>query len=333
MTISTRAIGSSAAVLFLSHAALGLPSARLVYHLGPGADGCPDEKALRSEVAVRLGYDPFSSASDRTISLSITRDDNELRARAEWVESSGETRGLREMAMPLQRCDELARAMALSISIAIDPERERTGPLAPASSSAVVPATGEPVLSATSVPASALSGGGAASPTRVDASGSLRWEAGVGAFASAGTGPTPRFGGMASAALRVGRFSFGVEPRAEIPSDAPNGRFAASLAELRVVPCIHLPNAVHTCVVASPGILSAWGLGNPLASTDSTAIFGLGGRLGFELQLSGLLALRIQGDLVFHLVPVQVTWLGTELWRDRFRASVSLNPQLVVHFP
>jgi len=95
---------------------------RLVYVCGAGARGCPPQMQLRMAVAARLGYDPFSATAPRTVIAQIQENLGELEGRVELSNDENVSQGARKLSAPLDRCSELVRAMALSISIAIDPE-------------------------------------------------------------------------------------------------------------------------------------------------------------------------------------------------------------------
>jgi hypothetical protein len=83
--------------------------------------------ALRLAVIARLGYDPFSPTANKTIVAVIERKGDELRGRIELVNAASDSQGVRELTVPADRCWDLVRAMALSMSIAIDPERASAG--------------------------------------------------------------------------------------------------------------------------------------------------------------------------------------------------------------
>ena len=113
-------------VLLASQRAAAFPSSRLVYVRGPGAEDCPDQVAVREAVKKRLGYDPFFPSSDKTIIARVLREADQLRGEVELVDEHGTQVGRREFSAPVDQCDQLVRAMALSISIAIDPKSAET---------------------------------------------------------------------------------------------------------------------------------------------------------------------------------------------------------------
>jgi hypothetical protein len=106
-----------------SHAVAG-QSARLVYSRTAEASSCPDEHGLRQAVARRLGYDPFVAASMNTVVAEL-RGEGEgegLKARVYVIREGNQAGGSRELASPSRDCTELLAAIALAISIAVDPD-------------------------------------------------------------------------------------------------------------------------------------------------------------------------------------------------------------------
>jgi hypothetical protein len=121
-----RVVGAAAALvagLLSVRAVHAEEKARLVYARGSGTAGCPAEIDLRLSVVARLGYDPFSPQASRVVLARIERRRAALVGIVELVNDAGLASGRRELSAPKRRCDELARAMALSISLTIDPER------------------------------------------------------------------------------------------------------------------------------------------------------------------------------------------------------------------
>ena len=97
------------------------PTINLRYTRGAGAERCPEEATLRSAVSARLGRDPWDPAAKRTIVVAVAREGASLRARVELRGGDGRISGLREMTSVGQDCIELAAAVQLAISMAIDP--------------------------------------------------------------------------------------------------------------------------------------------------------------------------------------------------------------------
>ena len=87
------------------------------------AVGCSDEPGLRQAVARRLGYDPFVAASANTVVAELRGGDGDgLKARVYVVRDGNMAGGARELSSPTRDCTELMAAVALALSIAIDPD-------------------------------------------------------------------------------------------------------------------------------------------------------------------------------------------------------------------
>ena len=93
------------------------PSAKLVYVRGAGADARPAEAALRKAVAIRLGYDPFLAAAQKTVIAQVTRTSEGYRARVQIVDDDGKARGERDRATwTMSGYSEEVRAMPASLA-------------------------------------------------------------------------------------------------------------------------------------------------------------------------------------------------------------------------
>src|SRR5204862_4286698 len=97
----------------------------LIYNPGADTTGCPDEQTLRNAVSARLGYDPFRPDAERTLQVDIVVDRRHerrgLRAHVELRDAAGNSAGSRDIGSQRSDCGELASALTLAISIAIDP--------------------------------------------------------------------------------------------------------------------------------------------------------------------------------------------------------------------
>src|SRR5262249_14357059 len=124
--------GAAAALVVASLASTSAaaPSARLVYVREAGAEDCPDEEVLRAAVRARLGYDPFFPYAPATLYAEVGRKDDVYRAHVKLVDEKNVVRGARSLEHRGGVCADVIDAMALSMSIAIDP-RSLVGPPAP----------------------------------------------------------------------------------------------------------------------------------------------------------------------------------------------------------
>jgi hypothetical protein len=258
-------------------------------------------------------------------------------------------RGTRQYFSRPDRCEELLFALALSISISIDPTSASSrqpppivaSPVEPASRSQLPPPVTQVVIGE----------GGTGSSTRDAANSSerppppdsrstmdpgLRWAAILDTRLWLGALPGLAVGGAASFSGRSGRWSGFVELGAALPTSADlpggNGRvpIRASQAWVGLAPCAHW-DPFFAC-----GVFIASRLAVHRSDIDSigdtTTVTAAGGRLGVESAASALVAFRLQGDLLATMVRTPVTVVGQESWRAP-PWSTALSMALVLHLP
>ncbi len=176
---------------------------------GVEGDGCPDEPALRRMVAAQLGYDPFAASAPMRIEAVIERKANRLRGRI-MILRDGRLAGERELDAN-NDCEALASALALTISVAIDPmgasrDPHTAQPLpAPALRAEEAQPTATPKRESrepSSSDARAVADRAAEKPPGA-ASPSLRLA--LAPAVSVGTAPAVAFGGAASVGVRWAR--------------------------------------------------------------------------------------------------------------------------------
>ena len=314
-----------ASLLMLSAAtASAFPSARLVYVRGQGAESCPAEIELRLSVAHRLGYDPFNTGSRRTIMAVVEESGERLTARMELVDEQGVSQGERRLEAARNHCDDLIRALALSMSIAIDPERtEPAQPSELAASSSATP-SGSPRTDTSSE----------ARPKSNEASDpTLFWRFGLGGQAAIGVAPSPAAGLLVVGSGRRGDLSLGLEFRL----DAPASRAVEGGAEVEsrliagaLVPCFHYDPGL-LCAVGTLGAVEA--TSDAAASREDSALYAAAGlRVGTEWRLSAPLALRTHADLLANLTRSILELDGASVWEMPV-FSGSLGVALLGSFP
>jgi len=88
---------------------------RLIYQRDQGTSTCPDAARIRQLVSARLGYMPFADAGTRVLRVVIVKRQQRFVGTIAWTDKPS-ARELNEA-----MCGELAEALALAISIAIDP--------------------------------------------------------------------------------------------------------------------------------------------------------------------------------------------------------------------
>jgi len=318
--------------------AAGFPSSRLVYARGPGAEGCPEQAAVREAVKKRLGYDPFFPSADKTIILRVAREPNGLRGEVELVDEHGTEVGHREFTAPTEQCMELVRAMALSVSIAIDPKSAETYGAGPEGSPALDAAEngqevpGNAVPEPTAVPLQRLLQHASTPPVRmVPAAPAWRGSGGLGGTLPLRSLPDLTIGASAFAAIRKDRWSLAMEGELDLPGSTrvQGVELRSSSFALKVLPCAHWGLA-FACQVTALRWLSATGNASHLSGRARS--LSLGARLGAELPIRGSLAALAYADLLLTPTPVRLLSEGRELWRTPLLGG-GLGIALALHFP
>ncbi|HYP98134.1 MAG TPA: hypothetical protein VER96_05640 [Polyangiaceae bacterium] len=318
-----------------ARSALGFPSSRLVYMRGPGAENCPDQASVRDAVKKRLGYDPFFPSSDKIIIARVMRDGSKLRGEVELVDEQSSQVGKREFAAEQDQCEQLVHAMALSISIAIDPKSAETyaqGPENPApepreNEPASSPSAEAPVVTAATPPAAPPIASPARSSPQIKR---WLWSAGLGATVQFGSMPKTAFGATAFGAVRSGAWSLALEGELDAPMTAHSEgvELRSSGGALKLLPCGHW-KLMSACQITALRWLAA--TGTPSGLGGSAGSLALGGRLGVELPLSPKFGALAYGDLLLTPLPVHLESQGNPLWKTPI-FSGGLGIAAVVHF-
>lgn len=308
-------------------------SAELRYEREPGTESCPSETDLRASVAARLGYDPFvaKDGSD-TISVRTRRKGTRIEGIIERS-SRGRTNAGRPttIASNATDCVELGSSLAVALAIAVDPLSLTRPPppsapppaAAPAPEPAVAPPRNDPPAERPSSPAPPSE-----PPTR------SRLLVAAGPSIAASVLPaSPSFGARAALGMSRGMFEISVEGRFDPPVKVQDkvGAVEASLALATLVPCFHYRFAIG-CALASIGGLRGTGLGFDHTREDNTFYAAAGARVGAELALGDLFAIR--GLLEGH-VPLRPTRLEADvalIWSTPAFAFAFV-PMLVGRFP
>ncbi len=349
-----RSVGRGAflAAILLAAPLLAAPpgrSARLAYTRGRGADQCPGERAFRDAVEARLGYDPWSDAAPRSIAVTVQQAGGALRGDVTMTDAAGAVTGRRQLTAAGDDCDELVRAMALAVSIAIDPDVVfRPVPPSPAPAPSPPPSP-PPAPAGTVPPASAPPAppprSGLPPPSIVAAPlpaavapppppSPLRWHAGAAGYVGSGTSPGVTGGVEVMAGFRWAAFSATLEGRADVPTTAAapgGGTVRGGLLAANVVPCFHL-GPVSACALGTFGAIRGVGSGVANARSDATPFAALGARLGGEIPFGRTFSAAVHGDLSAALTPTTLSLDGRGVWTTP-RASASLGLGCVAHFP
>ena len=304
----------AAALVFLARPARADQTARLVYARGVGAETCPDEESLKLAVAARLGYDPFRPVAALTVIANLSRVGVIYRGEVRLLGEKGDEVGSRSIGAGSERCGDVVSALALSISVAIDPLLlvrpppppvpavvvPDSPPPSPAPDSPPVqppPAPPAPPASPAPPPELRSEPRAAALPAGVRPAASPRQRfAGATLLGSVGSAPAPALGLAAFAGVRSGRTSVAGEVRVDLPSATNDAGVSSFLLLGSFVPCLHV-SVAFGCVVGSAGMLTATSNGLVETSTSRAFYVAGGARIGADLPLAERVSLRTSLDL------------------------------------
>ena len=319
---------SCLSLVTISREASASPTSRLVYVRAPGAESCPDEPAMRRAVATRLGYDPFRPFANTTLTAEVRREKNVFRGRVRLVDEAGVERGARDLESRADDCSDLTTAMALSMSIAIDPlsmmRPQPSGDPPPEAAPDPAPVDPAPPSPAPPAPPPADVPPPPIAP-RKDAPDPARFALGVGGHLAFGVAPAPALGFRISGELATQRLSIGLEGRFDLAASAESsegGRARTSLAGAALVPCLRVPLA-WVCAVALVSRVEAEAVGVSAPRGDAFLFLGGGGRLVTAIPLPQDFSLRIGGDVLAHPVPFELTLNGQRVYRSSAVSAIA----------
>ncbi|WP_437775750.1 hypothetical protein [Sorangium sp. So ce1097] len=314
-------------LLLVAPSALGQAppgGARLSYTRGPGAEGCPDEQALRDVVAAQLGgTDPFTDGGGRHVEVLLGRKGRDFLGEIALHDADGRRLGGQELTSP--SCGALVEDVGTALAIALRPARAAREPAprppAPPSpappqvlSEPATPEAASPPTPDTSLrvpapaPAPPCQPCEPAAPARpAERPGpSLAWprfQVGLGALIADGIAPAPALGFSASVGARWEVFSLSLEAGWHLPvaTEPYRGRiYGVSWVGGAVVPCGHVVWFVG-CGFVTAGRVRHFGMLNAVAEALLPHA-GLGLRGGVEVPFSYHLAARLSGELVANLM-------------------------------
>lgn len=284
--------------------------ARLSFERAEDAARCIGEPELRERVAARLGRDPFVAEAPLEARVRIEGGEG---YRAVIELSRGEERTRRELASARADCADLADALALALSLAVDPASLLAPPRPPEPEPAV--AEPEPPIAEQAV----------AEPAPRDDDVSAR----LGAHLLGSWGVAPEVsGGLALfAGFRLMDFSIDLELRGEVPAEVAgtNGRVRGAPFTAGLAPCAHV-DVVTLCGVARAGAFWAEAVEAASARAGFAPYLSLGVRGGVEVPLASAVSLSVLGELSAPLLGAELL-LGTErVWgTPPVSASVGLG--------
>jgi hypothetical protein len=301
--------------------AQAFPTSRLVYSRGPGAEQCPEEEALRKEVASRLGYDPFFVWAERTIVARIERGRPGFRATVQLLDGKGIVQGSRSLASSSDDCADVAKSAALVISIGIDPEHVAAGE--PKEAPAPPPEPSPPAPTVSAPPVAPAADHPNESPSRTSPATRIEIETGAGAYTALGMAPHASLGLAAFAGLTWEPLALYLEGRNGFDA---GDEVETSILSLSLVACVRrLP--ISACAVGSWGALRA-----KEARSATSPYVALGARIGFDVPIVRQLFLRtyLEGAAPLDRTIVDVN--GRPAWQLP-SLSGTLGFEASLHFP
>ncbi|MHB8418400.1 MAG: hypothetical protein ACYDCL_10020 [Myxococcales bacterium] len=256
----------------------------------PGAEGCVAPAALRGQIAILLGYDPFAgsiqtASAARNLAVEVRPRPPGFEATVTLRGEDGRTLGGRTLSGGPSECAELTSSLALAIGNAIDPVRaNRTAPRLP---NPPPQATPEPPTVAAAPPP----------PPRPGSKPSLLGSLGV--VGAEGAAPGLNAGATLELELRWPRYSLSLGGRADFPATMgwQGGSISGQLLVGEVAPCLWLWR-FGACLLAALGSESAQGSGFPGAAQQTAFYAGAGARALFDLIEPGPVGLRLGADLL-----------------------------------
>jgi hypothetical protein len=304
-------------------AAAATKTVRLLYVREAGVAACPAEPQLRAAVAVRLGYEPFAADARSALLARVFKSQSGYSATIELIDDAGASRGKRELATEGESCDEMAGAMALSMSIAIDPERatRATEPLAaedpPESPTASDPApkSAEPAAPAPLRPAPPPLPP-VDDPPATEQPRGARVSVALGGLAMVGAAPGVAYGGNLALQRRRDWWSLGIGGRLlHSPAERVDSvtQLEVTLAAAELTACLH-HSLLEYCALGLAGAtwVSASGIAQP--ESDAGTLGGLGLRFGVTAPISPSLGVFARLEGIGVLAPVRPQVDDRDVW-------------------
>jgi len=263
-------------------------------------------------VSGRLGYDPFVAEAPGQVSVSITARGSRYTARVQLTGRGEGHDGERRVQAAVRGCDELIDALALAVSLALDPEAVER-PKRPRRSRELAwahrPRWGL-ASPAPRPPATVITTAQRPVADNVD----WRMTARLGLSLGSAPSPTPDL----RLALRFvpGDFGLGVEIRAEvpIPRAISSGTISAHFAGVTASGCFGW-SWLRGCALLTAGGLVLHGQGFASARTRAVLFGSAGGRVAVSWPAEGSLSLEAVVDLEVPMVRTGVRLGDSVVWR------------------
>jgi hypothetical protein len=273
---------ASVALLCTSDDALAGAAAKLTYVRQSGAERCAGEAQLREAVSARVGYDLFFPWAQKSVVVEVdAAKPRGYRGVVQIVDERGLVVGQRSLDSKSDDCADLIRALALTISIAVDDRSlEYVPPPAPAAAAPDPPAVESPPAARPDPP----SEGPKEKPQPASPAPSPSFSAWVTPLVAIGPASSTAVGAEAEAAARFRNVSLGLGIRADAPAPAAGGSVTTWLVAGTLAPCLHGPLHTSYCGLALAGWYAADGHVTP-PKQDGEPFLAAGGRVGLDVPL------------------------------------------------
>lgn len=274
----------------------------LEYVVGDGASGCPSKEQVRARLVEEVGYDPIVESNPTlATTLEITPEGDAFRGRYTARPTTGAAT-VRDLSSDVS-CDDLVSSFVLAATISLDPEpAPRTPPSPPEPKVVPVPV---PVYIDRPVATPATPAPPAPPPVHVT------FHAGY----SVGSGLVPdvAHGPIAYVGLRGEVWEVGVEGAYLVEGDEASsfGDVLVSAAFASLVPCFaplfggrfRFFGCGHLSLGGS--FVDAEKVDEATPSTTPLALLGV--RTGFGVRVAGPLEIRLLGDMLADLTPLDAS--------------------------
>lgn len=269
---------------------------RLVYEKDPGVS-CGDEQLLRRAVTERLASDPFSNVAAALVLVQVRAST----ASAREDEYEGTVTLIQPGHVPTEerhlrgQCDPLMATLALTVSLAIDPD-STWRPMPP------------PLEAEKTEPRSV-----AVAPE--ERRHLWRLSAGGGPTFSAGDAPAPVLGALLYVAGRRDLVGGMLDLRATLPGSTSTalGRGSSWSLSFEAAPCLHAW-LLFGCAVGQIGIMTASGDAVAAPTQTEALIASVGGRIGLALPVDSRFELRLHGDASASLTRHRLRAQGLDVY-------------------
>jgi len=313
-----------------------------------GAGDCPSQATLEAAVTARLGYEAFSPWGDQTIIATVSPSNGGLVARAELIDHDGVAQGSRQVQARRSACEELVAALALAISITLDPThvaaaRKGASQLDAQSASDPPPndlqvqhpprdtALPDPAETAKLPPLDVAPW----HETRAEQPRARRTEVSLhvhaGVFGALALVPDATLGFRVGGELRRGPFSLWLAGQATLPRAEP----ATQVSEVRIkllagelALCGELVRPFSLCSLTLLGTMHGEGVGVSAPKRESSFYASLGARGLLVLPLGPVFALLGNADLSGVLTRPTFQLEGMDVWKPAalaFGAGIGIS--------